>query len=63
VLLTEWDAFRALDLKRLRRLMRGRVFVDLRNVYRREEAARAGFDYWGVGLGESATDLVRQAAE
>ena len=33
VVLTEWNEFRALDLKRLRPLMRGNVLVDLRNMY------------------------------
>ncbi|NGM21805.1 UDP-glucose/GDP-mannose dehydrogenase family protein [Roseomonas stagni] len=49
VLVTEWDAYRALDLKRLRQVMKGAVIVDLRNVYREEEVARAGFDYIRVG--------------
>ncbi|MEO1689055.1 MAG: UDP-glucose/GDP-mannose dehydrogenase family protein, partial [Pseudomonadota bacterium] len=49
VLLTEWNEFRALDLERLGQLMRGRVFLDLRNVYDPEDAARAGFDYRSVG--------------
>jgi UDPglucose 6-dehydrogenase len=34
VLLTEWDAYRALDLARVKRLMRGRALVDLRNIYK-----------------------------
>jgi len=49
VLLTEWNAFRALDLARLRETMRGAVLVDLRNVYRPEEARAAGFAYHSVG--------------
>jgi UDPglucose 6-dehydrogenase len=50
VLLTEWDAYRALDLYRLKRLMRGGVFVDLRNVYKPGEVAAAGFDHFGIGV-------------
>jgi UDPglucose 6-dehydrogenase len=46
---TEWDAFRALDLKRLKAAMRGAVMVDLRNVYRRDEVERAGFAYSSIG--------------
>jgi UDPglucose 6-dehydrogenase len=49
VLLTEWNQFRALDLKRLRAGMAGDVFVDLRNVYEPQTAREAGFAYVGVG--------------
>jgi len=49
VLITEWDAYRALDLDRLKQRMRKPVIVDLRNVYRVEEMARHGFDYVRVG--------------
>ena len=50
VIVTEWDAFRALDLNRLSALVKGKVLVDLRNIYRREEAERAGFTHHSVGL-------------
>ncbi len=64
VILTEWDAFRALDLHRLRRLMRGRAFIDLRNVYRPEEVAAAGLDHFGIGIGSAdRTSASREAAE
>jgi UDPglucose 6-dehydrogenase len=49
VLVTEWDAFRALDFPRLRSLMSEPLFVDLRNVYRRDLIARHGFRYVSVG--------------
>ena len=49
VIVTEWDAFRALDLTRLKTLMVAPVLVDLRNVYRREEVEAAGFAYTAVG--------------
>ena len=49
VLVTEWDAFRALDLKRLASLMNGPVLVDLRNIYPRREAETAGFALTRVG--------------
>jgi UDPglucose 6-dehydrogenase len=51
VIVTEWDEFRALDLDELARAMRGKVLVDLRNVYDRDEAERAGLRYHGVGRG------------
>jgi len=49
VLVTEWDAFRALDLKRLAASMNGPVLVDLRNIYPRREAEAAGFSLTRVG--------------
>ncbi len=52
VIVTEWDEFRALDLEDLAAVMRGKVLVDLRNVYDRAEAERAGLVYFGIGRGE-----------
>lgn len=49
VIVTEWDEFRALDLARIRTLLREPVVVDLRNIYRREEMDRHGFRYTAVG--------------
>ncbi|TNC07336.1 UDP-glucose/GDP-mannose dehydrogenase family protein [Methylobacterium terricola] len=49
VIVTEWDAFRALDLKRLRAAMADPVLVDLRNVYRPEDVRKQGFVYASVG--------------
>jgi UDPglucose 6-dehydrogenase len=50
-MVTEWDEFRALDLDRIASVMRGRVLVDLRNVYDREDAEQAGLTYFGIGRG------------
>ncbi len=49
VLLTEWNAYRGLDTKRILQRMRGNVFVDLRNVYEPADMKLAGFDYVCVG--------------
>ncbi len=49
VIVTEWEQFRALDLDRLKQVMRQPVIVDLRNVYRADETARHGFAYHSVG--------------
>lgn len=49
VLVTEWDALRALDLGRLAASMTSRILFDLHNVYRPEEARKAGFAWHGVG--------------
>jgi UDPglucose 6-dehydrogenase len=48
-LVTEWDAFRALDLDRLAKVMERPVFVDLRNVYQAEDVKRRGFAYSSIG--------------
>ncbi|ODT78887.1 MAG: UDP-glucose 6-dehydrogenase [Pelagibacterium sp. SCN 64-44] len=64
VLVTEWNAFRSLDLGRLRGLMADPVLVDLRNVYRRAEVVRHGFRYFSVGRPEdSGLEMERGAAE
>ena len=49
VLMTEWKQYRGLDLKAAQTKMRGKVFVDLRNVYEPDEMKNAGFDYHCVG--------------
>ena len=49
VVLTEWNEFRALDLKRMRQAMLGNVLVDLRNMYPAASAEEAGFEYYGIG--------------
>ena len=48
-LVTEWNEFRRLDLARVRRVMRRRVLVDLRNVYEPAAVRRLGFEYTCVG--------------
>ena len=48
-IVTEWDAYRALNLAKLKAAMAGDVLVDLRNVYRPDEGAKAGFDYYSIG--------------
>ena len=49
VILTEWNEFRALDLKAAKRLLKRPLMVDLRNIYRPDEMAKAGFTYVSVG--------------
>jgi UDPglucose 6-dehydrogenase len=51
VIVTEWDEIRALDLDKVAASMRGKILVDLRNVYDREDAEEAGLVYFGVGRG------------
>jgi UDPglucose 6-dehydrogenase len=52
IIVTEWEQFRALDLPRLKGVMRQPVIVDLRNIYPPEEMRRHGFAYVGVGRGD-----------
>jgi UDPglucose 6-dehydrogenase len=49
VILTEWDQFRALDLDRVKLLMRKPVVIDLRNIYRPEDMRARGFAYSSIG--------------
>lgn len=57
VLLTEWNQFRSLDLRRLKEAVRRPLVVDLRNVYEPEKMREGGFEY--VCVGRAATDLPR----
>ena len=53
VIVTEWEQFRALDLKEMAAIMATPVIVDLRNIYSPEEVTRNGFHYCGVGRPKS----------
>jgi UDPglucose 6-dehydrogenase len=50
-IVTAHDAYRRLDLRALRRILRRRVLVDGRNVFAGPEAMRARFVYRGIGKG------------
>ena len=49
VILTEWNEFRALDLAKVKALLKQPLLVDLRNIYRADLLAGAGFKYISVG--------------
>jgi UDPglucose 6-dehydrogenase len=49
VFVTEWNQFRALDLKRIRDLMATPKVIDLRNIYDPDDMRELGFEYVGVG--------------
>lgn len=49
VIVTEWNEFRALDMRRAKTLLKSPVIVDLRNIYRGEEMVKLGFSYSSVG--------------
>jgi len=49
VIVTEWNAFRALDFERVKSLLKTPILVDLRNIYNLQDMKRAGFTYYSVG--------------
>jgi UDPglucose 6-dehydrogenase len=49
VFLTEWNSYRALDLRRMKAVLRQPVVVDMRNIYRPSEMRAAGFRYSSIG--------------
>jgi UDPglucose 6-dehydrogenase len=49
VIVTEWNAFRALDFERVKSLLKTPILVDLRNIYNLDDMQRAGFTYFSVG--------------
>ena len=55
VILTEWNQFRALDLRRVREMLKSPTLVDLRNIYPLEEVA--DFDYHSIGRPEPKVSL------
>jgi UDPglucose 6-dehydrogenase len=63
VIVTEWDAFRALDLARVKDLVKQPVLVDLRNIYRPQEMAAKGFTYLSVGRPGAAEALKRRKTD
>jgi UDPglucose 6-dehydrogenase len=61
VILTEWNSYRALDLKRIKTIMRSPAIVDLRNIYRPEELAQLGFRYTSLGRPQRASGEIAEA--
>ena len=53
VIVTEWVQFRALDLPRLKRIMKQPIVVDLRNIYRPDDMQELGFVYESIGRNNS----------
>lgn len=60
MLVTEWDALRALDLGRMAASMRSRFLFDFHNVYGPEEARSAGFSWHGIGKPAVAGSRLQQ---
>ncbi len=49
VIITEWNQFRALDMEKVKSLLKSPKIVDLRNIYEPEDMRELGFEYIGVG--------------
>lgn len=49
VVITEWHEFRSPDLDKIKKLMRGRVVFDGRNIFDPQEMREKGFEYFGIG--------------
>jgi UDPglucose 6-dehydrogenase len=63
VLVTDWPEFQALDLERVKTLMRGDIFVDGRNLYGPEVLRALGFRYYGMGRGYAAQPFPADAED
>ena len=61
ILVTEWNEFRALDLGRVKRLMRRPLVIDLRNIYNPDEMTAAGLTYHSIGRPSRATSVKKSA--
>jgi UDPglucose 6-dehydrogenase len=48
-IITEWDEFRALDLDRVKTLLKTPIMIDLRNIYRPAQMIERGFQYFSIG--------------
>lgn len=51
VILTEWNAFRGMDLEKIKNSMKDNKFIDLRNIYEPDDMKKSGFDYYCIGRG------------
>jgi UDPglucose 6-dehydrogenase len=49
IIATEWNEFRALDLKELKKHMKSKIIFDLRNIYNKDELINQQFEYYGIG--------------
>jgi UDPglucose 6-dehydrogenase len=52
VILTEWNEFRSLELKKVAELLTQKLVIDLRNIYKRQDMKKLGFRYISVGRQE-----------
>ena len=55
-LITEWSEFRVPSWEKVGTAMKNKVVFDGRNLYRRETLIEHGYDYYGIGMGESIVE-------
>jgi UDPglucose 6-dehydrogenase len=60
VIITEWNEFRALDLTRVKSLLKTPTVIDLRNIYKPADMAEAGFFYFSIGRASAGPADARQ---
>ena len=46
---TEWNEYRGIDFKKIKKLLKKRVILDLRNIFNKEELVSMGFFYSNIG--------------
>ncbi len=63
ILITEWNEFRALDLARVKTLLRRPLVIDLRNVYAPDEMTAAGLTYYSIGRPPTAESAGKPTVE
>ena len=63
VIVTEWNEFRGLDVKRMKTTLKSPIVVDLRNVYEPDVMREAGITYTCIGRGVESPKKNREAAE
>jgi UDPglucose 6-dehydrogenase len=63
VIVTEWNEFRALDLDRVKSLLKTPTIIDLRNIYKPADMADAGFHYFSIGRHAAAPARQRLQAQ
>ncbi|GBE03904.1 MAG TPA: UDP-glucose/GDP-mannose dehydrogenase family protein [Nitrospirae bacterium] len=51
IIVTEWNEFRNLDLVKIKKILKGKLFFDLRNIYEPAKLFKMGFDYHCIGRG------------
>jgi UDPglucose 6-dehydrogenase len=51
VMATDWDEFKALDLRRVKRLLKRPIIVDGRNMFDPDKMRKMGFTYYSIGRG------------
>lgn len=63
LIITEWNQFRNLDLKRVKSLLKQPYFFDFRNLYKKDAMEEKGFKYFGTGQGYRENNTVKALDE